>query len=143
MDAFQESKVCSNKELGQLNRVRIYLQVATTSDIATADGKYISEWAFNANPIPKRKSEYSWIRQPVIVASQINLWTQALRRTLTFQPLSKTTTSNSCCLKVSLGHWTNIPNQRWRYYYNPQKCSLLIYRRNSRAAEYPFAYSSR
>ncbi len=63
MDIFRESKTFSNQERRQLNIVRIYLQVATVSDISTAVGNHITEKAFQASRNFHQRSRYKWIRQ--------------------------------------------------------------------------------
>ena len=143
MDVFRTSKAFTNHEMCQLNKVRLFLQVATLSDNSTAAGKHITENAFIAVPDKQRKSVYEWIRQPEISVAQATLWNRALRQQFTFQPYSTQMSLDSRKLKIPLGPWTDTPNQVWRHYYNPNDSSLLIYKHPPSARVYSFAFSSR
>jgi hypothetical protein len=61
--AFLRSQIC------EISR----LQVATVSDISTAEGRHITEKAFQASQNPQRRSIYKWIRQPDITDQQAKL----------------------------------------------------------------------
>jgi hypothetical protein len=90
-----------------LNAVRLHLQVATLSNIVTADGLAIDREVFNATPSTTQKSTLSWIRQPMISdVVQQQIWKKALQLLLNkhdrlFQPL---------------GPWHSEPIQQWTYY---------------------------
>ena len=63
-----------------LNAVRLHLQVATLSDIVTADGLTIGNDFFQAIPSTTRKSTLNWIQQPTILDDQRQLcWQKALK----------------------------------------------------------------
>ena len=98
-----------------LNAVRLHLQVATLSDIVTADGVRIDPEALIATPSTSRKSTLNWIRQPTITDSQRQLWTQAIKLLL----------DKHDRLLQPLGPWHSEPNQQWLFYYNESTDSLL------------------
>ena len=115
MDIFRLSNLWCDSDMWALNAVRLYLQVATLSDIVTADGLRIDPEAFQATPSTSRKSTLNWIRQPVITDTQRQLWQQAMKLLL----------DNRHRLTQPLGPWHSEPNQQWSYYYNESTDSLL------------------
>ncbi len=68
---FRRSGHLTSKDLIHLNSVRLYLQVATTTDItSTADGKYLKKAYFLAEITTQRTSKLQWPRQPCVTHSQ-------------------------------------------------------------------------
>jgi hypothetical protein len=67
MDRFRQGARYSANELINLNAVRIHLQVAVISDIASADGTSIHPQAYAGIPITSRQSIWSaWPRKPMV-----------------------------------------------------------------------------
>ena len=124
MDVFRNSNHFTPFDLRNLNAVRLFLQVATISDITSADGLTLHRQAYSGQKISSRASSYSWIRQLVITKSQQDLWKRALSLTL----LSNSMPSEGVAglrLRQPLGHWLAEPNQVWSYYYDPAQASLI------------------
>ena len=136
MDQFRCSGGFSVAELVNLNAVRIYLQVATLSDIATADGKSIDEYSFRAERSPYRKSNLSWIRQPVITSAQQSLWSAALCKIFLSQG-GGPRDDGARRLSAPLGQWTGVSHQRWKYYYHPLSQALIAPISEYHARAYP------
>jgi hypothetical protein len=123
MDKFRQSGHFFPKELLHLNSVRLYLQVATIADIATADGQSICATYMLANPCTHRRSRWSWSRQPTISQHQRDLWRRALRLTL-LCPTSgvhQTNSENFGRLRDPVGAWVFPPNQVWSCYYDSRR----------------------
>jgi hypothetical protein len=80
MDVFCNSCRWCDSDMRALNAVRLHLQVATLSDVCTADGRRFDNEAFNAIPSTTRTSTLlHWIRhQPTVTDYQQTLWQQAL-----------------------------------------------------------------
>ncbi len=125
MDIFCRSRDFSETNLRNLNAVRMYLQVATVVDIATADGQYLNTKTLHANKLTTCWLVWSWIRQPEITLSQRALWTKALRKHLT-QSANNTCSVRQTCSKlcIPLGPWNAPSNQLWSHYCN-EKQDLL------------------
>ncbi len=117
--------------------------MATVSDISTAEGRHITDKAFQASPNLQRRSLYKWIRPTDITDHQAKLWSKALRQRLTFQPFSKGVTMDCRRLKVILGPWIQPPNQSWPQYHNHTNQTLIIYRERHSAQVYQLTHSSR
>jgi hypothetical protein len=115
MDHFRLDGRWSDTDMCNLNAVRLYLQVATLSDVSTADGRRLDQEALQAIPSSTRSSPLQWIRQPNITNTQRLLWTVALHTLL----------DHHHCLIKPLGPWHSEPNQHWAYYYNEATDSLL------------------
>jgi hypothetical protein len=65
-------------EQTQINTCRMFLGATTLSDIATADGKMISNEAMLAQKMTDRISPLTWPSQPYLTKQQINSWTKFL-----------------------------------------------------------------
>ncbi len=111
MDKFRASGIFSSTELHNLNLVRMHLQVATLSDITSADGRYIDSKAFGALQLDSRVSPLLWPRQPSITFHQQKLWTKALRSLFTLSPYGVGNNKNARRLTQPLSHWLTRPNQ--------------------------------
>lgn len=119
MDIFLRQQY-SPMQLRHLNAVRLYLQVATVAEIASADGLRITETTLSAVKSTTRISLLpNWIRQPEITSDQRVLWKSAVHTHLL--------RANSTNLIQPLGEWTDAPTQRWPGYYDPTQKVLLRY----------------
>ncbi len=83
MDIFRTSGAFSEVDLRNINAVQMHLQVVTISDIATADGQYVTADTYNAKKSSTQKSKWSRIRQLSITAKQAKLWKRAIQQHLT------------------------------------------------------------
>jgi hypothetical protein len=109
-------------ELRHINAVRIHLQVATLSEIATADGKRITDDVMRGIKSTSRTSELTnWIRQPKTTKEQRRLWNSALSKYFLH--------NESHILKTPLGSWIDNPTQQWATYYDLKK--QVLYCRGS------------
>jgi hypothetical protein len=106
MDIFCTSNLWCDSDMCALNAVQLHLQVATLSDIVTADGLRIDPEALLATPSTSHKSTLNWIRQPTITDSQRQLWHQAIKLFL----------DKHDRLLQPLGPWHSEPNQQWSFY---------------------------
>jgi hypothetical protein len=105
MDAVRKLGLYNDKQLFDINAVRMHLQVMMLSDIADAAGHRITEEAYKGQKLSDRYARLKWPRQPVITTKQRNLWTSALDAAFT---------SSGVVLKQLLGAWTRPPTQVWR-----------------------------
>jgi hypothetical protein len=110
MDAVRKLGLYNDKQLFDINAVRMHLQVMMLSDIADAAGHRITEEAYKGQKLSDRYSRLEWPCQLVITTKQRNLWTSALDAAFT---------SSGVVLKQSLGSWTRPPTQVWRNFYHP------------------------
>ncbi len=114
MEIFQAHNF-SPSQLRQLNHCRLFLQVITISDIATADGKRILPSALQGIRASDRSSSLQWPRQESPPKPVWDLWRLALSH---FSTQSR--------LNQSLGRWVNKPHQTWVWYMDlPTK---IVYR---------------
>jgi hypothetical protein len=94
------SMLFKRQELVDINLVRIYLQVCTISDIATAVGGSLHLSAWKVEPFSDRRSNLSFPRQETPTFSQRGLWRKVLRHILCPKPSTK-----NLCLIQPLGIW--------------------------------------
>jgi hypothetical protein len=127
MDVLRIDGNFSDQELINLNATRLFLQVATLSDIATADGLSLTPEAYFANPIFQRTSQHTWPRQLSVTAKQRNLWTTALERHLLRTASVPAIKRKTLQLRNPLGEWTTPPNQTWTFYYDQRSEALIHY----------------
>jgi hypothetical protein len=99
------------QELVDINLVRIYLQVCTISDIATAIGGSIHLSAWKVEPFSDRRSNLSFPCQETPTSSQRGLWRKVLRHIPCPQP-----STTNLCLKQPLGIWCAPSNMVWESY---------------------------
>jgi hypothetical protein len=126
MDIFRCSGFFNTQDLKNLNAVRIFLQVATIADVATADGVYIKPEFYQGCKCSSRTSRWIWPRQPMVVQSQQDLWKKALRSTLlTTQSDHHRQAFPDTRLKTPLGAWIEEPNQIWDSYYDTSSKCLI------------------
>mmetsp|Transcript_21350 Transcript_21350/g.30549 ORF Transcript_21350/g.30549 Transcript_21350/m.30549 type:complete len:1538 (+) Transcript_21350:1841-6454(+) len=98
----------SGKDLAQLNRCRLYVQVFFISDVATADGKYIDEKYRQRIKNPERVSTWKWPAQGIPDRQAWRLWDKALGY---IEQDNK--------LRVPLGKWLRRPHQTWEWQFHP------------------------
>ncbi len=98
MDTIWQLGIYNDKQLFDINAVRMYLQVMTMLDIADANGHWISEEAFKGQKLSDRYSRLKLPRQPVVMMKQRNLWKAALEAAFT---------SSGMALKQPLWEWTD------------------------------------
>ncbi len=91
-----------------INRCRLYLQVITVADIASADGKQIVPWVKDGFRHKDRYSTLNWPTQARPPLRDWKLWRQALsqieERGLLIEPL---------------GEWTDQSHQTWHGFVDP------------------------
>jgi hypothetical protein len=96
------------QDLQRLNKCRLFLQVATSSDITTADGRKIAKTAWDGVVDGTSPSPYMWPNQGKPGASDWNLWQQALRRTFNVH--------GQRLVRYPLGRWHSDEDQcRWYF----------------------------
>jgi hypothetical protein len=83
MDAICQLEIYDDKQLFDINAVRMYLQVMTLSDIADANGQRILDKGLKGQKLSDRYSRLKWTRQLVVTMKQRNLWKAALKATFT------------------------------------------------------------
>jgi hypothetical protein len=110
MDKIGKLGIYDNRQLFDINVVRLHLKVMTLSDVVTAQGKQITEEVFEGTKPTDRYSKLKWPRQPVTTTKQQKLWKAALEAAFTLSGRS---------LQQPLGKWTGPPTQVWRSFYNP------------------------
>jgi len=129
MDTFRRSGLFSIGDMKNLNAVRLHLQVATLSDVVTADGKYLDTDYLAGRVSKQRRSPLSWIRQPEITATQQALWTHALVTTFSTSSGQRRDVARATCggrrLRTPLGNWHKDPHQKWLYYWDSVKDVLI------------------
>ena len=114
MDIFYRTGY-KKKELRILNRCRIYLRVLTLSDIATYDGKMISQklWQMES----PRESAWDWPLQILPKKSDRNLWMQAIRDLV----------ENNGEIKTVMGKWQSKSHQIWKYMVTKSRSEMMRY----------------
>jgi len=110
MDEIRKLGIYDNRQLFNINAVRMHLKVTTLSDVVDAQGKQITEEVFEETKPTDRYSKLKWPRQPVTTTKQRKLWKAALEAAFT---------SSGRSLQQPLGKWTGPPTQVWWSFYNP------------------------
>ena len=117
MDAFI-TKGYTGDDLRWLNWCRMHLHAVTLSDLATADGHWITEASWNGIRDPTRPSKYIWPRTAKPTRPHWLLWRAAI--SLCFlEPGDR-----SRQLAQPLGSWTDA-NDYWRWFYSPSGDSVF------------------
>ena len=97
-----------NNKLLALNVCRMYLHAVTLSDIATADGIYVTQSAWTGQRDHDRKSPYYWPRTYRPGNGTWQLWQEALTKTAIVRQ------ATDLHIRFSLGHWiSNRANWQW------------------------------
>lgn len=108
---------CLISKLHIWNHCRLYLQVTTLSDIATANGIYILPEAKLGRFLLDRTSSLNWPEQQQPSRSDWNLWNQELSYRETRGKLTK-----------ALGQWVTPAHQTWRSFLNQTTNRLYIHK---------------
>ena len=66
------------KELLDINLVRLYLQITTVSDIATAVGTKIERTVWDVLPFQNQRSKFNWPKQEQPTNGQQVVWRKLL-----------------------------------------------------------------
>jgi hypothetical protein len=83
MDAIHQLEIYDDKQLFDINAIRMYLQVTTLSNIADANGQRILDKVLKGQKLSDRYSRLKWTRQLVVTTKQRNLWKAALKAAFT------------------------------------------------------------
>jgi hypothetical protein len=96
----------NTQQLRQINTCRLYLQVLTLSDIATANGKYLLPNILKGQCTTDRTSTLNWpsMSRPTLWAA----WKLYLNHV-----------SSGTRLNSPLGPWITYPHQKWIWFYEP------------------------
>jgi len=132
MEQMIESGIISPDDLKKINRCRLYLQVWTIADIATGDGKEVSNSYYKGhrdNARDTKKTHWKEMKRP-----NINYWF-IWQKYISIIFCNK---ENDLQLRTPLGEWMEPPQNSWEWYYNPTNSSLYriqmnkvcIYRRD-------------
>jgi hypothetical protein len=111
MDKTRKLGIYNNRQLFDINVVRLHLKVTTLSDVVTAQGKQITEEVFEGTKPTDWYSKLKWPCQLVTTTKQQKLWKAALEAAFTLSDRS---------LQQPLGKWTGPPTQVWWSFYNPR-----------------------
>eukprot|EP00978_Attheya_sp_CCMP212_P022900 scaffold69152_cov82-Attheya_sp.AAC.1 len=114
----------SGKDLARLNICRLYLQVATVSDIASGDGTYMLPFILDCRKDKHQQTSYAWPQAERPSAPTHNLWQQALRATF-----GQASTGYGHILQQPLGNWYSDSDSYWFYSQSEQR----LYRRTTTA----------
>ena len=108
---------CTTKQLQAVNRCRLYLQVMTVADLASADGYTILDSVMKGEKDLQRPHYYRWPTQHRPSEKDWKVWRNAIT-------LSLTSFGNE--LRTPLGRWIDS-NSEWTWFYCPNEERL--YRR--------------
>jgi hypothetical protein len=115
MTAFVEAGFKA-QELKQLNKMRLYLRVATLADLVQANGKDITLDNWNGSKQSISRPDIDWPKQGIPQKEQWILWQRALRKSF---GLSKESRGKSI---YDLGPWTeNSAKWEWHYHKNTDR----------------------
>ena len=112
MDIFN-AKGYNKKKMNSLNRCRIHLRVITLSDIATYDGKKLSNNIRNLGN--DKPSAWEWPLQIWPNKQDRNTWSKALKSLI----------STDGSLYEPLGQWQGKTHQIWKYMTTSDRSNLL------------------
>ena len=97
------------EEVMSINRCRLYLQVATISDITSVDGRYITEHAWKGERDPDRESRWIWPTQARPTKKEWAIWRSCIH--LVWQVNEDNSTDG-----IPLGLWTGQCHQKYRWF---------------------------
>ena len=109
--AFVHAGYKSN-ELILLNRMRIYLRVATVADLVQADGKEVKPEVWHGIKPMTCRSNIDWPKQGQIPKSHWNIWQTALKTSFGMS------LNQSRCAKINLGEWIDA-DEFWQWFFHP------------------------
>ena len=110
--------------LNNINRCRLYLRVFFLSDITTADGTELEEWALTGNH--RRKGPLLWPNQQSPSKTAWSQWRTMLCRAFTID------VSRSKQLRHKLGNWINHSHQQFQWEYDIQMKVLCNHQNNTK-----------
>ncbi len=118
MEEALKCKTLSNAEVKNANKCRIYLQVASLADIATAGGDKICKWAFDGRRIWSRcREEYKWPKWGKPSKYQWAAWRKFLKHAFC--------ESYQHTFQRPLGKWiTGIP-ENWEWFEHKNEDDLF------------------
>ena len=116
MQLFAQEGYAKDK-LFSLNVCRMYLQAVTLSNIATADGIFITRQAWNGTRNELRRSPYHWPRTERPPNAVWQLWQQALTNTVLV------THQQQLRLRYALGTWLDELSL-WNWFSSTDKKTL-------------------
>ena len=121
----------TTENLMDINACRLYLQVSMISEIVTADGKTIENWALTMLK-SHRKSTLRWPIQQRPPYTKISLWKRTIVKTLLIKS----------SLTTPLGLWNEKPHQEWKYFITQNKKQIIEKKKDSfqiwnKSNEYP------
>ena len=129
MEAFQQHY---SKGLDRLNRCRMYLNVCTLAEITTADGRYITQSAWNGQRATIKTNQYTWPNQHRPSNQNWQFFKEALCKTFGVHPIHRS-------LAYPLTDWNlTIP---WQYFYCQEE--QRVYSRQSNGWDVHLRTSSR
>ena len=101
-------------QLEAINRCRLYLQVLTVAELATGDGEFLSDKAWEGNLDTTVSSPYQWPRQPKPPNRDWRIWQSAL--TVCYLALGRR-------LRQPLGAWIGSA-VLWEWFFAPDERRL-------------------
>ena len=110
----------TGKHLALLKVCREALRVNTLSEITTADGKYLEQWALKGRP-QDVTNKYQWPRQPTPKKAHWVAWESALIHC--FADLYSTEKK----LRRPLGPWTGAAKKDWNWFYSEAEQRVYHY----------------
>jgi len=124
MDYFISQRL-SQHDLQRLNACRLFLQVITLSDIASADGRYIVPEVKAGSTVRFRESTLTWPTQGRPGPASWRLWRQSLSYL-----------EERGRLITPLGPWISQPHQQWNTCMD-QRTNTLVIRKGDATEWYP------
>jgi hypothetical protein len=79
MEPAMKGRLFTYSNYGHINCVRLYLQVATLSDISDGNGQTVNKDIMTGKRPNDHKSPRAWPRQPTVTKSQVTLRAKYLR----------------------------------------------------------------
>jgi hypothetical protein len=117
-------------DLRKLNECRMFLKTVCLSELVTADGERIEEWAWNGTTKPQSLNQYQWPRmQTKLSNSHWNLWRQGLARCFVL-PSSPERKLRNRVGKIHLDMYDS-----WSWFYSEQE-ERVFHREGGRWAVY-------
>jgi len=122
-----ESSIISDADLKKINRCRLYLRAWTISDMASGDGKTISQQYYNGYRDESRGT------------GRHGIWKDVKRPNVNYWFVWKQFLTKVYCIDEGqpLGEWEKPPSNTWEWYYDPitsflysiQSQKVMIYER--------------
>jgi hypothetical protein len=117
-------------DLRMLNECRMFLKTVCLSELVTADGERIDEWAWKGTKKEQSLNQYQWPRiQTRLSNGHWALWRQGLQRCFLQNP------SEDRKLRTRVGKIKLSLRPQWRWFYSEQE-ARLFHREGGRWAVY-------